>query len=208
MNRSLSLIVIRASLAAASLVMGACTSSQVTLDYQPRPGQVVRGAPNTVVGLFTNSRQEGPYLLGTVRTPLGTPMEHVMTKTPVENVVANCFSHALNSRGMLTGQRRAKFVITGDVQELYCQMIVHPYAYARVRVNVLHAASGQIVFSRIYAGERQSNAYRPGSGSPVPMLRDLTSRALQDAVDRALDDPEMRARLRPAAAPLRGPGIL
>lgn len=207
MNRSLSLLT-RASLAAMSVVLAACGSSQVTLDYQPNPGQVRRGAPSMVVGLFTNSRQEGPYLLGTVRTPLGTPMEHVMTRTPVESVVANCFSHALHARGMLAGQRRARFIITGDVQELYCQMIVHPYAFARLRVNVLDAASGQIIFSRIYAGERQSTAYRPGSGSPVPLLRDLTSRALQDTVDRACDDPELRARMRPAAAPMRGPGIL
>jgi hypothetical protein len=207
MNRSLSFVT-RAGLAAMCGLLAACGSSQVTLDYQPIPGRMVRGAPNMVVGLFTNSRQEGPYLLGTVRTPLGTPMEHVMTRTPVESVVANCFSHALNHRGMLTAQRRARFIITGDVQELYCQMIVHPYGYARLRVNVLDAASGQIVFSRIYAGERQSTAYRPGSGSPVPLLRDLTSRALQDAVDRACDDPELRARVRPAAGPLRGPGIL
>jgi hypothetical protein len=180
----------------ACLALSACTSSQVTLDYQPNPGQMVKGAPNMAVGVFTNSRREGAFQLGTVRTPIGAPLENVVTRTPVEQVVANCFTHALSQRGMLASARRAKYVITGDVQELYCQMIVHPYGYARVRVNVVSATSGQIIFSRVYAGERQSVAYRPGSGSPVPLLRDLTSRALQDAVDRACDDPELRGRLR------------
>ena len=91
--------------------------------------------------------------------------------------------------------------------DLYCQQIVHPYGYARLRVNVIRAGSGQIVFSRVYIGERQSTAYRPGTGSPVPLLRELTSRALQDAVDAALDDREMRARISPRG-PTYAPGML
>jgi hypothetical protein len=78
------------------------------------------------------------------------------------------------------------------VQDLRSQLLVHPYGYARIRVNVVESASGAVVYSKVYEGERQSNAYRPGSGSPVPILRELTSRALQEAVDRALDDANMR----------------
>jgi hypothetical protein len=66
---------------------------------------------------------------------------------------------------------------------------------AKLRVNVIEAGTGRIVHSNIYEGERQSGAYIPGSGTPVPMLGDLASGALQDAVDQALDDPSMRAQL-------------
>ncbi len=172
-----------------------CVSSQVSLDYQPRPGHVMRGNAEFAVGTFANMRREGPFFLGTVRMPLGAPVENVMTRTPVEQIVANAFAHALDARGMLTQQSRSKYVVTGEVLDLYCQQIVHPYGYARIRVNIVSASSGQVIFSRIYTGERQSTAYRPGSGSPVPLLQELTSRALQDAVDAALDDREMRTRL-------------
>ncbi len=178
----------------ATLLSG-CVSSQVSLDYQPRTGQIMRGNSEFAVGTFANMRREGPFFLGTVRMPLGAPVENVMTRTPVEEIVANAFAHALDARGMLTRQSSAKYVVTGEVLDLYCQQIVHPYGYARLRVNVVRAGSGQVVFSRVYTGERQSTAYRPGSGSPVPLLRELTSRALQDAVDAALDDREMRDRL-------------
>jgi len=80
------------------------------------------------------------------------------------------------------------------VLDLHCQLLIHPYGYAKVRVNVLEADSGRIIHSAIYEGERQSSAYVPGSGTPVPALRDLTSGALQDAVDRALDDQAMRSK--------------
>jgi hypothetical protein len=154
---------------------------------------MVRGAPQFGVGSFANLRKEGSYFLGTVRMPIGAPVENVETRTPVEGIVANAFAHALDARGMLSNQ--PKYVVTGEVLDLYCQQIVHPYGYARLRVNIVRAGSGQVVFSRIYTGERQSTAYRPGTGSPVPLLRELVSRALQDAVDAALDDREMRARV-------------
>jgi hypothetical protein len=116
---------------------------------------------------------------------------------PVDEVVRNAFSHGLSARGMLSGSG-APYVLTGEILELHGDQVVRPAGYARVRVNIIRGASGQIVFTRIYSGERESGIYRPGSGSPVPAIRELVSRALQDVVDRALDDPAMRDRLNPS----------
>lgn len=178
---------------AACLPLLQCTTSQVSLDYEPHPGQMLPGPPLFGVGPFQNGRNEEANLLGTVRTPIGTPIERVYTAVPIETMVSNAFAHALGARGMLAAGS-PRFVITGEVMDLYCQQIVHPHGYARIRVSATNSSTGQIVFSKVYEGQRQSAAYRPGSGSPVPLLRNLTSRALQDAVDRALDDPEFRNR--------------
>ncbi|GAA5132412.1 hypothetical protein GCM10023213_00560 [Prosthecobacter algae] len=177
------------------------TTSQVSLDYVPGPGHVKPGQPEFATRPFSDQRGIGPMDLGTVRTQIGTPLEYVQTRVPVSQVVTNAFGHGLQTRNMLTAPRSARYVVTGDVMDLYCQMLVRPYGYARVRVTVLDAASGQIVHSHVYSGERSSRAYVPGSGSPVPTLRDLVSGALQDAVDQALDDPRLRNRLRPEIQP-------
>jgi len=179
--------------------LAACSSTtQVSLDYVPGPGHVRPGQAEFSTRQFVDRRDMEPTSLGTVRTQIGTPVEYVQTRIPVDEVVTHAFAHALDARGMLTSPGNARYIITGEVLDLYCQLLVRPYGYARLRVSVVAAGSGEVLHSRVHTGERQSTAFIPGSGSPVPLLNGLTSGALQDAVDRSLDDPEMRSRLSPA----------
>lgn len=184
-----------AALLAVSALVSCSTTSQVSLDYASTPGHIQPGEAEFSTRAFNDQRGAGPNELGTVRTQIGTPLEYVQTKVPVSDVVTNAFGYGLQARSMLANPRNARYIVTGDVLDLYCQMLVRPYGYARVRVTVLDSASGQILHSKIYTGERGSSAFVPGSGSPVPLLRDLVSGALQDAVDRALDDQALRSRL-------------
>jgi hypothetical protein len=112
---------------------------------------------------------------------------------------------------MLSAKSAARYMVTGEVLDLHCNLLVHPYGYAKLRVNIIEAGTGRIVHSGVYEGERQSRAYVPGSGTPVPMLGDLASGALQDAVDQALDDQGMRAQLggaRPMESSSWQPGVI
>ncbi len=180
----------------ALLGFSSCTnSSNITLDYVPPEGQVLRGAPDFSVGAFANKRGIESHRLGRVNLPIGVPLEMVNSDIPVETLVANAMAHALHARGMLTEGNQAHYLITGDVLNLDAQMVVRPSAYVKVRVNVVEMDSGRVLFSKVYESERISSAYRPGTGSPVPLLQELTSRALQDVVDKAVDDPALRSQL-------------
>ncbi len=195
--------------AAAILDISACTnSSVVSLDYVP--GQMVRGTPDFSVGKFKDKRGVQPQTLGHVRLPVGPAVDTVQTRLPVSDIVRNAFGYGLDARGMVAPDGKSRFIIQGDIQDLRSQLLVHPYGYARIRVNVLDAATKSVIFTKVYEGERQSGAYRPGSGSPIPTLRELTSRALQEAVDRALDDPVMRQRVGTGSTdhPRYSPGML
>ncbi|WP_395751145.1 hypothetical protein [Prosthecobacter sp.] len=186
---------ILAASACLSLLSSCANSSVVSLEYVPQPGLMLRGTPDFAVGEFKDKRNENAQTLGHVRLPIGPKVDTIQTRLPVSEVVRNAFAYALEARGMLATDVRGRFIVTGDIQDLRSQLLVHPYGYARIRVNVVEAVSGRVIYTRVYEGERQSNAFRPGSGSPVPVLRDLTSRALQEAVDRALDDTKMRQQI-------------
>ena len=181
-------------------MLSSCTSTSVSLDYQPTLGQNIPGPRKIAVGRFADMRHENAYYLGEVKTPIGTPLERITSRVPVDEVVRNAFSHGLSSRGMLSSSG-APFVMAGEILELEGDQVVRPAGYCKIRVNLVRTGTGQIVFSRIYSGERESNIYRPGSGSPVPAIRELISRALQDTVDRALDDRSMRERLVAPSSP-------
>lgn len=189
---------------ACALLLANCSTTAVSLDYQPSLGDKVPGPRKVSAGNFVDRRGEGSFYLGTVRTPIGTPLESINTRIPVDQVVRNAFAHGLGARSMLAGAG-APYILTGEVLELHCDQVVRPAAYAKVRVSLIRSGTKQVVFSRIYNSERENNVYLPGSGSPVPMLRELASRVLQDVVDRALDDSALRARLTPSPY---DPGVL
>jgi len=197
MNLSIHLLRL-SSFACLAVVLASCGVTSVSLDYKPELGQVVQGPRKVAVGRFADMRRENEFYIGTVRTPVGTPLEKITTRVPVSEVVRNAFAHGLSARKMLVSPNSAPYVLTGEILQLYCDQVVRPAAYSKIRVNVVRAGTGEIVFSRIYLGERTGTTYLPGTGSPVPYLRELASRALQDSVDRALDDAGLRARLSPS----------
>lgn len=182
------------------LVLAGCgfNTTVVSLDYQPRRGQVIPGPKIVSIGKFADMRKETEFKLGTVRSAVGMPLETVKTRVPVDTMVRNAFAHGLKARGMLAGGSDASYVLSGEVHTLKCSQMLYPTASARVRVNAVRRGSGVIVFSRIYEAERHGETYAPGSGSPIPALAELASRTLQNVVDQALDDRELRARLEAA----------
>ncbi len=195
---------------AATLGLSACstTTSVVTLNYVPHPGRGLQGAPDFSLGQFYDKRDLPAQTLGHVRLPIGTKVDTLQTRLPISDIVRNAFGYGLESRGMLAPDAQGRFILAGDIQDLRSQLLFQPSGKARIRVNVLEASSGRVLFSKIYEGGRRGQPYRPGSGSPVPVLRELTSRALQDAVDRALDDPELRQRIGADPRTRYTPGML
>ena len=177
----------------AAMLLSGCLSTEISLDYVPNIGAQRMGAPVISAGVFQDKRGEDePKLLGTVKTPIGTPFERVYLRVPADEAVRNAFLHGLDARGMMATPARAKFVLEGTIEEFYCQLISKPYAYAKVRVDLVDVASNRVLYRHTYEAECQAGSYLPGEGDPVPQLRDLSSRVLQDVVDKAIDNPEAR----------------
>lgn len=185
------------SLALLALVgFTSCVHTQVSLDYKPREGAMRRGEPILGVGHFENRRPQGSFQLGVATTPIGTPVELLEMRVPVEEAVHNAFLHALTARGMDAPDGQAKYFLSGEILELSCRQVSRPYAMARLRVNLVSANNGRVIFSRVFTAERQDAGYYLAQGDPTSVLRELSSRALQDAVDHAIDDAELRGRMK------------
>ena len=188
----------------AVVLLSGCLTTEVSLDYVPNPGSERAGPPVFSAGVFQDDRgEDDPRLLGTVKTPIGTPFERVYLHIPADEAVHNAFLHGLDARGMLAPGPRARFTLEGEIKELECQLLVRPYASAKVKVDLVEVGTGRVLYRHTYSAEHQNPNYIPGTGDPVPGLRDLTSRVLQDIVDRAIDDPHVREWIGTAGAPIR-----
>jgi hypothetical protein len=185
-----------------TLLAASCgfNNTVVSLDYRPPPSRT-HGPAIVGAGSFADLRRIGYYNLGTIRSPIGTPMETISTRVPVENIVRNAFSRGLVARGMLAPLNSASYLVTGEIIDLQIEQYVHPTATARLRVNLVRPDDGRVVYSEVFESVLQGNAYMPGSGSPVPELRELMSRALQNVVDGALDSPHLRRKLEHSSGP-------
>jgi hypothetical protein len=184
-----------ALLSLAALCLASCTTV-VTLDYRERGG-VSDDAPAAIaVDSFLDQRGLKPHYLGTVGV-IGVeklapvPMEHVVLSTPIAQAVEQTFEQALANRGHLTA-RNAQYRISGEVIDLHCELIRSPYASAHLRIRVSDA-SGRTVYQTDSKAKRQSVFFLRGTRDPVPAMREVTSRALQDAVDQVLDSAPFRA---------------
>jgi hypothetical protein len=179
-----------------TIVLSSC-STVITLDYVPDRARGVMGEPVCGVAQFRDQRGMAPTMLGSVGIPgvskiAEVPLTNVYLSVPVDEAVHNAFTHALDHRKMLSSGTRPKFQLAGEVLDLHCELFKNPYAVAQLRVNLIETATGRILHTQVSKAERQSVFYIQGTTDPMPIMREITSRALQDAVDQALDKPELR----------------
>jgi len=175
-----------------------CFSSQITLDYQPRPGMHVSGKPVATAGRFYDVRGTNPWFIGWVDPSISTAQETLFLRVPAEEAVRNAVLHGLQARNLLK-ESGASYYIAGEVEELSCRLSSRPTAAARVRIHVLDSRNDKILFAKTYGTRRHAGGWQPGFYDPVPVLRDIASRALQDVIDQALDDPALRRVMRSRA---------
>lgn len=175
----------------------ACSTSQVSLEYHPPniPAELKRGPAIVASGRFEDRRGDPEFYLGSIKTPVGAPLEYVETRVPVAQMVSNAFGHGLNSRNMLARQGSARFILQGQILSLYCDHLARPHAEARILVQLVEARSGRVVYSQIHEAERTLAARTPSRESRV-LLTQLSSQVVQEVVDRALDSSSFRAALR------------
>ncbi len=188
---------------AAVLMAGfsSCQQTTVSLDRLPNPARVMKGPSVFAVGAFEDKRGMEPKLIGTIGVPgiscfVNAPMEKMTLNVPVSEAVQTAFLNGLDARKMDATGAKPRLVLAGEVLDLRCEFIKNPFAKVVLRVNLVDAGSGRVLHSKVHTAKRQSLFYVEYSGDPMPTMRDLTSRALQDAVDMGIDDPEMRSVMR------------
>lgn len=179
-------------------VAAGCVTDTVTLGYKSA-GQVSAanaGSP-VAVGSFIDQRGETPTWIGAVRGGYGNPLKKLETDKPVSTLVQRAFADGLKERGLLATGPGA-YQISGVIKKLDCSQYVRREAHAIIDVTVFDP-SGRQVFSRTYTADELEGslmAFNVGVFGSVDTLRALAEKALDEVVDKALDDTALRNSMR------------
>lgn len=185
-------------IAAASL-MAACGTTQVGLSYAP--GASVSRAATALpvdVGSFADRRGEPPTWLGAIRGGFGNPIKNLESSRPVAELVAAAFADGLRARGVAVAAAPGRPRLSGVVRKLDCNQIARREANVDIELTV-HDADGRVRLTKAYTATRLDGSIvtmSAGVFGSVDDLRVTLELALREAVDKALDDPALRAALR------------
>lgn len=180
--------------------LAACGTTNVGLKYSAAP-TVARAsidAQPVRVGPFADLRGESATWLGVIRGGFGNHLKTLEADRPAVELVQTVFADALRARGAKPDGAANASRLGGAVRKLYCDQYVRREANVVIDLTVSDA-QGQQRFARTYEAnkvEGSALAMDVGIFASPEELRAVLERTLQEVVDKALDDAELRAALR------------
>jgi uncharacterized lipoprotein YajG len=173
-----------------SLLSSCATESQLEEETSSPDTHHVRGlgSHNVKVGAFKDSRGVPANFLGQIKSAdLTAEKQKIETSQAVAEIVASSFQKGLKLRDMQAGSKEAEWTVTGDILEFSCNQIARAGATVDIRVRLFKAGNTAPAFNKSFTSEKTSAAV---SGNDA--IKSLAAATLEEVVNRALDDAELR----------------
>lgn len=184
------------------LLLAACSTTKVGLKYEsaaaPARTPPAADAKTVRIADFVDKRPEPANWIGAIRGTYGNPIKNLETDQPVVTIVQQDFVDALKARGV-TISATAPTQLTGIVRQLNCNQVFRREANVEIEMFVVDTATGQSTFQQTYSTSNIDGsviALDIGIFGSVEVLRALTEKTLRETIDKALDDPALRAALK------------
>ena len=166
-----------------------CTSCAIDSNSKREEKRELAARQSVEIGGFRDSRGLPNNYLGSIRGTGGAPNQKVETDVVVSDIVAKTFGHGLHSRDLVPQSGHAAWTLTGEVKEFACDQVELAGCSVDLVVKLTKAGSSHPAFNKSFTAEKTE---RPSSGNAARGLQRLAAETLQQAVDKALDDPEFR----------------
>lgn len=179
--------------------LAGCGTSSAGLKYEGDTGPKVNLSGASIsVGAFVDQRGETPTWLGVIRGGFGNPIKTIEGDRPVAELVRTGFTDGLKARGYQVSPD-APVTLTGTVRRLDADQYVRREANAEIEVRLTRKGAATPAFERTYSANRVEGSalsLKTGIFGSVEDLRAVLQKTLGEVIDKALDDPGLRAALR------------
>ena len=181
----------------AASFLSSCQTYKVSLTYNPPSfnQRVIKGEPSIKIDKINDVRNLRGSELGAIKNEFGIAIKAIQAKQPISEITRTAFSHALKSRNLLA-EKDAKYILHADVLQFECSQYSTQNAECRIRVHLYQAKTGRLIYSQYYYSTKTKVSPNVSYWSNVDEIAVVASDALQDVVDRAVDDQKLRRMLR------------
>jgi uncharacterized lipoprotein YajG len=182
-----------------ALTLTACGTTGGALKYSTSPDNPPRAATTkqtVAVGSFADEREGDKKWLGVIRGGFGNHLKTLEADRPVSDMVHDAFVDGLKARQVSSAADGASR-LSGRILTLYADQMVRREGNAEIELTVKDAA-GNLRLKKTYKtslSEGSALSMATGVLASVEDLRAVLEKTLSQVVDKALDDPEMRAAL-------------
>jgi uncharacterized lipoprotein YajG len=187
------------------LAVAACGATQTPMGYAPTVAIQPAATPRPVLQVaaqVTNERQTGredPTWIGTIRGGYGNPLKALHAAEPVDQVVRKAFADGLAARGLNTSSANSPYVLAVTINQFDANQYIRREATADFSVVVTERATGREVWrgrEKVYIVDGSILSLSTGIFASVEDLQRVALQAMNQAVDKLLDKPELRAVIR------------
>ncbi len=188
-------------LIALSLALSACTTGGLRLTYNPAsaPEKITDAPTGVEIATVTDTRKTAPNRLGVIRDGFGIPLKLLESDTTVADLVRESLAAGLRARGITPGGAGPATRLSAIVRRLDANQFVRREAHAEIEIRIADA-TGQTRWTRVYVADAIDGslfALDTAVFASVEDLRKVLENTLTQVVDKALDDPALRAALKP-----------
>jgi uncharacterized lipoprotein YajG len=194
--------VIRTVIAIAlAALLSACATSPVVVNYRPSPtsSALPAEAGYLVVSRFVDDRGEPPKWVGAIRGGFGNPLKVIEVDESASVVVQTAFAEGVRARGAAGTSGAKRFEVRGTIKKLDSSQYVRREAHGVIEVAIVDTASGRELFRRTYSADQVEGSlvtFDAGIFASPQDLKKVLEQVLNQIVDKALDDPDLRAVLK------------
>jgi uncharacterized lipoprotein YajG len=194
-------------LLALALALSACGATQAPMTYaptvavQPAAMRAPLVAPVDRVANERSTGREDPTWIGTIRGGYGNPLKALHASEPVDRVVGKAFTDALAARGLVASGvgGAAPYVLTVTIHQFDANQYVRREATADFSVVLTERANGREVWrdrEKVYLVDGSALSLSVGVFASVDDLQRVALQAMNQAIDKLVDDPGFRQVLR------------
>jgi YajG family uncharacterized lipoprotein/putative oligomerization/nucleic acid binding protein len=174
-----------------------CSTHMTKIEYEGTGNSSASNQPTINSVIVTDQRGTESNWLGAIRGGYGNVLKTLKTEESTDIMVDKIFTDALSISGILYDSKDAPYKLQIVITKFDCSYYFNREAHAHVEASLIDNRSSQPKFSKAYKTDKTEGGVGAGVFGDVDTLRNLAETAMNETVDKMLNDPEFIQALEP-----------